>query len=196
MNAYALQGIEFYEAVRGQAFGVHPQLGCACQERAALRLGAVTDYDVIVIGGQKYSAKELYEKTPTVFAGSDVRVYSATNEGSFKYLTKAGNPIGKYYSYLLPTASRPDGWIELETGPNTHVFVKNEALSKNSVADQGIKTLDQQVKEEQDQAARDADPLGYYLKKYGLPALLIGGGIFLAATYGKEFLKDKILKAA
>ena len=74
--------------------------------------------------------------------------------------------------------------------------MKNEALSKNSVADQGIKTLDQQVKEEQDQAARDADPLGYYLKKYGLPALLIGGGIFLAATYGKEFLKDKILKAA
>lgn len=172
--------------------GCANDLSCPCRQR----LGVITDYDVIIIGGKKYSAKELYEKTPTVFAGSDVRVYSNPSDGGFKYVTKAGNPIGKYYSYLLPTASRPDGWIELQTGPSTFVFVKNEALSKTSVADQGLKTLDQQVKEEQDQADRDADPYGYYLKKYGLPALLIGGGIYLVATYGKEFIKDKIIKAA
>lgn len=195
MNAYALQGIEFYPSERGRTYGVHPQLGCACEKRPFL--GAVADYDIIMIGGEKYSASELYAKAPTLFAEkSDVRVYSNPSEAGFKYITKKGNPIGKYTSYLLPKAGRPDAWVELQTGPSTYVYVRNEALSSGDLKEQGVATVEQQVKEEQDRLAREADPVGYYLKKFGLPALLIGGGIYLAATYGKELIKGKILKAA
>lgn len=178
--------------------GVVMDLGCAGNINCPCTrpLGSVSDYDVIIIAGKKYSASELYDKKPTVTAGSDVNVYTgAYDDAPVKYVTKAGNIIGKYYSYLLPKAGRKDAWVELQTGPETFVFVKNEALSSNAIADQGVKTVQQQLKEEEDQKNREADPVGYYLKKFGLPALLIGGAIYLAATYGKELIKTKILKA-
>jgi hypothetical protein len=163
----------------------------------SLTLGAVADYDIIVISGKQYTANQLVDKN--IIAAKDVTVYPSLFKDDGKFTIKAGQSIGRVISYLLATSSsNPTGKIALmfETAYGKYFWLKDDrAISQQALKDQGTKTVDQEVKEEVQKAEKDNDPVGYYLKKFGLPALLIGGSIYLAATFGKEFISGKLKKA-
>lgn len=165
-------------------------LGCPCQ------LGAVSDYDVITIGGQKYSANQIVDKQ--IIASRDVVLYPSLHKDDGKFTVKAGQAIGTAFSYLLPSsANNPTGKVALmfERGYNNFYWLKDDsAVSQAALKDQGTLTLKEEIKKENEALEKEADPIGYYLKKYGLPVLLIGGGIYLAATYGKAFITAKLSK--
>jgi len=158
-------------------------------------LGAVSNFDIVRIGGREYSVSELFAKAPTIFANSDTKVYtSAFDNSAVKYITKAGNPLGKYYSYLKPGPNRSKSWLMLETGPAKYVFVPNEVVGSRAIANQDVKTVTEQLQEESDLEQKDKDPILYYLKKVGLPLALGAGGIYLVGTLGKEVIKAKLTK--
>ncbi len=164
-------------------------LGCNCQTQ----LGAVSDYDLIRIGGKDYSAGELVSKEPTIFAQTDTKVYSSAFDNSpVKYITKAGNPLGKFYSYLKPTTNRTKAWLMLQTGSNLFVFIPNETVGSNAIANQGVKTVQDQLKEEAAAKEKENDPYTYYFKKLVVPVLLVGGGIYVAVQLGKTFIQQKV----
>lgn len=165
-------------------------LGCACQQN---QLGAVVDYDLIRIGGRDYSAAELQTKAPTIFAQTDTKVYtSAFDTSAVKYVTKAGNPLGKFYSYLKPGPNRTRSWLMLETGPARYVFVPNEVVGASAIANQNVQTAQEQIAQEKDAAERENDPIFYYIKKVGVPLALGAAAVYLIATFGKTFLAAKL----
>lgn len=158
------------------------------------QFGAVSDYDFITIGGKQYSANQIVDKQ--IIASRDVTLYPSLFKDDGKFTVKAGQTIGTVFSYLLPSSkSNPTGKVVLqfERGYNNFYWLKDDnAVSQAALKDQGTLTVAQEVKIEQEKAEKESDPVGYYLKKFGLPALLIGGGIYLAATFGKQFLASKL----
>lgn len=174
MNAFALSGFS--------------GLGCDCQ------LGSVLAYDQIKIGGKTYSVNQIIGKTIT--ASVDTKLYSNPyGQGRVVGTVKAGQPIGIVYSYFRPEQADGRSWLMFDNG-TTSFYVPNEVASGTGLKDQGAITVADEIKKEQEEEARRNDPVGYYLKKYGLPVLLIGGGIYLAATYGKAFIQGKLSQAA
>lgn len=171
-------------------------LGCACDAPPSV-LGAVADYDIITIGGKQYSANQVVDKQ--IVASKDVTLYPSLFKEDGKFTVKAGQTIGTVFSYLLPSAkSNPTGRVVLqfERGYNQYYWLKDDrAVSTVALKDQGSLTLTDERKAEAEKLEKENDAVGYYLKKYGLPVLLIGGGIYLAATYGKAFITAKLSKA-
>jgi hypothetical protein len=159
-------------------------------------LGAVANYDLIRIGGKDYSASELYEKAPTLFAQTDTKVYTgARDDAPVKYITKAGNPLGKYYSYLKPGVGRSKAWLMLEVAPGKVVYVQNEVVGASAIANQNVKTAQEQIKEEEAAKEKEKDPFGFYFKKYALPILAGGALIYVATQFGTTFIKAKVAKS-
>jgi hypothetical protein len=160
----------------------------------SLTLGAVTDYDVIVIGGKQFTTGQLLDKN--IIAAKDVVLYPSLFKEEGKFIVKAGQSIGRVFSYLKPDSkSNPTGKIVLqfEREYNKYFWLKDDrAVSQQALKDQGTKTVEQEIKEEAEKAIRENDPVSFYLKKFGLPTLLIGGGIYLVATFGKEFIAGKL----
>ena len=156
-------------------------------------LAGVNDYDIIIIGGKQFSANQLVDKN--VVASKDVTLYPSLYNDAGKFTVKAGQSIGRVFSYLRPdNKSNPTGKVVLqfETTYNKFFWLKDDrAVSQQALTDQGVKTVQQEVKEEAEKAAKDADPVGYYLKKFGLPVLAIGSAVYLAATYGKAYIMKK-----
>lgn len=159
-------------------------------------LGAVSDFDIITIGGQKYSANQIVDKQ--IIANRDVTLYPNLHKDDGKFTVKQGQVIGTVFSYLLPSATgNPTGKVVLqfERGYNQFYWLKDDsAVSQTALKDTGTLTLTDELKQEEEEKQKQADPVGYYLKKYGLPVLLIGGGIYLAATFGKAFITAKLSK--
>ena len=170
-------------------------LGCHCTPAHQVNgLGATTDYDKITVGGKTYTANQLVDKT--VIAAKDTKLYSnSSGTGAVVGVVKAGQPIGVVYSYIKPNQGSSDGrsWLMFESSTyNKFYYVPNEAASSSGLKEQGTKTLDQEVKEEEEKKEKDENPVGFYLKKYGLPALLIIGGIVIVGGIAKEAVKAKL----
>lgn len=164
-------------------------MGCPSRSCSHLALGAVSNYETITVGGKTYTANQLLDKT--VIAGKDTKLYSnASGSGTVVGIVKAGQPIGKVFSYLRPDQADGRSWLMFETSTyNKFYFVPNEAASSTGLQEQGTKTVDQEVKEEEERLQKENDPLLYYLKKIAVPAVLILGGIVLASTVGKETVR-------
>jgi hypothetical protein len=163
-------------------------LGCDCQNKPmAMGFGAVSDYDVIRIGGVDYSANQIVDKIIT--ASKDVTVYRSLYNDTGKFNVKAGQPIGKVFSYLrADNAANPTGKIVLifESAYNQDFYLKDDgAVSQSALKDQGTLNVKQETQLEQDAQKKEDDPVGYYLKKYGVPALLIIGGIVIVGGVAK-----------
>lgn len=169
-------------------------LGCACQ-KSMMGFGAVSDYDLITIGGKQYSAGELQAKSPTIIAQKDTTVYSSAFDNSVaKYVTKAGNPLGKYYSYLKPATNRKQAWLMLQTGPDKFVFLQNEAVGSNAIANQNVQTAQDQIAQEAADKEKESDPYSYYFKKLVVPVLGTAAVIYVAVQLGKTFITAKVAK--
>lgn len=167
--------------------------GCAGSCYKQVKLGAVADYDIITVGGVKYTANQVLDKT--VYAQRDTPIYVKGNFTKPAYTIKAGQPIGKVYSYLKPsdlTGGRSA--LMFYTSNNNAYYAFNEDVSSSSLKDQGALTLKEEVRLEEEERLKNENPTEYYIKKYGFKALLIIGGVVLAATFGKEAIKSMINK--
>lgn len=167
--------------------------GFGCPSCGETCLGAVTDYDQIAIGGKLYTVNQIIDKT--VIASRETKAYS-NNKGAGTVLTtiKAGQPIGKVYSYARPEQADGRSWLMFESTGGKFYWVPNEAVAGTGLKEQGTKTVVEEVKEEQDKKEREDDPIGYYIKKFGFTAILIIGGIIIANGVAKESVKGIINK--
>jgi hypothetical protein len=172
-------------------------LGCPCQTSSVL--GAVVDYDIIVINGVKYTANQIVDKQ--LAAAKDTPVY----KGDLKTIVrtvKAGQPLGRVYSYLKATGSTGQNALMLYDNPaytGTPYYVKLDstgAIDTTFLQQQGTMTVAQEIQAEKEKQDQENNPIAYYAKKWGVPVLLTAGAIWFAATIGKEYVKDKLLKKA
>lgn len=166
--------------------------GCGC---AKCDLGAVADYDQITVGGKKYTVNQIIDKS--VVASKETKLYSnASGTGTVVGTVKAGQPIGIVYSYIKPNQASSDGrsWLMFESTYNKFFYVPNEVVSGSGLKEQGIKTVTEEIKAEELAKERQADPFAYYIKKFGVPALLIVGAIIILNGVAKESVKGLINK--
>jgi len=155
-----------------------------------VQLGAVTDYDVITIGGKQYSANQVLDKSIT--ASRDTKTYSRP-AGTVLGTIKAGQVIGNVFSYIKPTqAADGRGWLMFESSYNKYFYIPDEATSPKLLDQQGAKTVTQEIKEEQDAKAKEDDPISYYAKKLVLPGVLIVAGIYAVVQLGKTAIEKKL----
>lgn len=182
-----------------------PECGGTCGSknipimRLSNGLGDVADYDQITVGGQRYSVNTIVDKT--LYAGSDVKVYSKTATAPLTwttpaYVIKKGQAIGKVYSYLKPSADR-GGKAALMFYPKSsldsyYYVLDNDSIDTGTIKEQGGLTVAEEIKKEQEEKLRESDPLGYYIKKYGFPALGIIVGAIVLTSIGKEAIKGAI----
>jgi len=161
-------------------------------------LGAVADYDIIVIKGKQYSVNDILDKQ--FIATAPTKVYtSAYDNATVKYTTQGGQSLGKVWSYLKPTTGRSGTWLQLEVAPYNpsnptagYVFVPADSADPSSLKQQGVKTVEEVLKDEAAQKEKDESPIFYYIKKLGVPVLLIGGGIYIVTQLGKSVIEKKL----
>lgn len=183
MNSFAIRS----------SVSLNRSLGCADCGGRCNSLGAVSNYDIITIGGKQYSANQIVDKTIT--ASRDVTLFPSLFKDDGKFVVKSGQQIGKVISYLLPTsASNPTGKVVLQfdRNYNNYFWLKDDnAISTQALKDQGTKTVKDELKEEQEQKEKEESPIEYYLKKYALPGILIIGGIVVVTVIAREFVRGK-----
>jgi len=176
-------------------------LGCACNQLGVVcscnQLGVVAAYDVITIAGKLYSANQIVDKQ--LVASRDVKVYRGGDFNTPFATIKAGQPIGKVYSYIKATQStgiRAGGPLLqfLDTSGRSYYVKDDNAISTAALKDQGTLTLKEELKEEQAKIEKDSDPISFYVKKLAMPVIIGAGVIYLVATFGKEFIKSKLAK--
>lgn len=165
------------------------------------QLGAVTDYDFITIAGKQYTAGQLLDKD--LLVTKDVWLYHGLSNDTNRIQVKAGQSAGKVYTYLLPGGANKTGKVVLgidhkdpATGQMWTYWLKDDnAVSQSALKAQGTLTVEEQVKQEQEEKEKSENPVEYYIKQYAWKVLLIGGGIYLVAQLGKEFVKGKLSNA-
>jgi hypothetical protein len=176
-------------------------IGCAGQCESLMGIGSatsdLTNYDIITVGGKQYSANQIVDKT--LFAEGNVPVYLASDFTRPFMTIKAGQAIGKVYSYIRTTQETAKNagspLLMFYTDPtfqsssNRAYFAKDEAaISQTALKDQGAVNTTDETKIMQEEQARQDNPVLYYLKKVGLPVLLIGGGVYAVVQLGKAFI--------
>lgn len=146
--------------------------------------------------GETFSAAQIVGRT--LIAKAYVPVKSgAYDDSPVAFTVKPGETIGVVSTYLNPTTNRSALHWEITNG-GKRFYVKHAVgiFDTKSLITDGAKSQEQIYQEKKEEEGRQNDPLGYYLKKYGLPVLLIGGGIYLVGTLGKEVVKAKLTKPA
>ena len=77
-------------------------------------------------------------------------------------------------------------------------FAPDESISASNLKDQGVKTVKQEVKEEEKaekaRQEKEDSPIFYYVKKLALPGILITGAIIIASTIGRETIRGLFAK--
>lgn len=167
--------------------------GCPeCGGTCGGKLHGALDYDIIKIGGKEYSANQIVDKQIT--ANATTKLYKGTPGSGVIGEVKAGQVIGKVYSYVKASQSQ-DGrsWLMFDTGKD-FFFVPNENASGNILKDQGALTLKDEIEKEKEEELLRTNPIEYYIKKYALKVLLIGGGIFIASQVANAAVRGFIDK--
>jgi hypothetical protein len=162
-------------------------------------LGDVINYDVIVVGGQKYTANQIVDKQ--LIAKGPVYLFRG-NDFNKPYTTiPSGGVIGKVYSYIR--IDQATGQIAkspllmfFDSAGKAYYTKDDSKIDTSFLKDQGTLTVAQETQKQQEEKEKAENPIAYYVKKLGLPVLLIGGAIYLAGTFGKEVIKDKLSKPA
>lgn len=171
-------------------------LGCPGECSCSSPLGEVADYDVIVVGGQKYSANQLVDAQ--LIAKNPVKLYRGSDFINPYATVPSGQVIGRVYSYIKAdqaSAQRAASPLLMFYDSSGKAFyVKDDRnIDTAFLREQGVKTVAEETKEELEQKKRESDPVGYYLKRYGVPALLIIGGLVIAGGVIRDTVKTKVL---
>ena len=159
------------------------------------RLGAVTDYDVIVIGGQKFSANQILDKQ--LIAKTATPLYHGDFKTPFKIIP-AGQPIGRVFSYIKATRSTGKNALMVYDNPqytgNPYFVLDESGIDTSFLKDQGTQDISAEIKAEQDKLLQQNSPIEYYFKKYAFKTMLIGGGIYAAVKLGSTFIQSEVTK--
>jgi hypothetical protein len=172
-------------------------LGCDCnQPMMKVQRGGLSGLRGV---GETFNAGEILGKSLVAKTTIPVKD-SPLDNGKVLYTVPSGSTVGVVYSYINPkTGQSVLNWQVDIPNPSNPAVRKYGYVAhgvgkfdvKNLII-QGAESTDQKYKDEQDAKAKAADPVGYYLKKFGLPVLVIGGGIYLAATLGKAVIMKKL----
>lgn len=164
-----------------------------------LPLGAVTD--VIKIGGKTYSVDALLDKV--LVASGPVAIYSGSDFTKPIYIVKAGQSIGRIYSYIKPSAANGGRAMlsfdsPTEKWPNgvpKSYYAGADNIDTTVLKDQGVLNLQEQVAKEAEEKLKNDSPMEYYIKKYAGKVLLTAGVIWGVVELGKVFIAKKTTPA-
>ncbi len=153
---------------------------------------------MVKLGGRTYSIDQLLDKV--LVASGPIRVYDRPG-GNVMYTVSSGQSVGKIYSFNRPSATNGGQfWLQFDhptakwpNGVPKAAWITSDSYVDTRVLEtQGTQTLKQQMEAEKEKAERQEDPVSYYLKKFGLPVLLIAGGIYTAVQLGKTVIEKKL----
>lgn len=136
-----------------------------------------------------YRYKDLIGKT--MFAKKDISLYRTASNDAKPYATvKAGSAIGVLYSWVGAKSDRNIDWLMFYDATNKPYYVPMVAntLDEATLKQQGVKTVEQLTKEEQDKIKKDAGAVSYYIEKY-MPYLL---GAIVAVPVIKSIINKKL----
>lgn len=165
-------------------------LGLRCPDcGGGCGISGVTDYDHITIGGKTYTVNQILDKVVT--ANRELTAYTRPG-GTALFKIQAGQPIGIAFSYLRPDQSK-DGraWLMFQKSYNNYFYIPADGAASKPLEDQGALTVEDEIKKEQEELERKNNPVAYYLKKFGAPALLMIGGILVAKEVVKGYFSAK-----
>jgi hypothetical protein len=136
-----------------------------------------------------YKYKDLINKT--IVAKADIKLYRNALDTAIPYaVIKAGNPIGVLYSWVSAKANRNVDWLMFYDSNNKAYYVPmiSGTLDEAALKQQGVKDVEEQTKEAEDKAKKNAGAVSYYIEKY-VPYLL--GAIILVPVL-KTIINKKL----
>lgn len=137
----------------------------------------------------QYKLKDLINKS--IIAKKDTRLYRNAADNAVPYATiKAGSRIGVLYSFVSAKAGRNIDWLMFYDINNRPYYtpVISGTLDTASLKDQGVKTVEEQTKEQQDKEKKEAGMFSFYLEKY-IPYLI---GAIIAVPVLKSLIDKKL----
>jgi len=114
-----------------------------------------------------YKLKDIIDKP--IRAKKEISLYRNALDTAVPYATvKAGSMIGILFSIVTAKAGRSVDWLMFYDSNNKayYVPVKTGTLDEVSLKQQGVKTVEEQTKEEENKAKKDAGIVSYYIEKY------------------------------
>jgi len=114
-----------------------------------------------------YKLKDIIDKP--IRAKKEISLYRNALDTAVPYATvKAGSMIGILFSIVNAKAGRSVDWLMFYDSNNKayYVPVKTGTLDEVSLKEQGVKTVEEQTKEEENKAKKDAGIVSYYIEKY------------------------------
>lgn len=105
-----------------------------------------------------------------------------------------GKNAGVLYSYVYAGKNKKDLFFEFEGNMSTldqpyFVMYSKGAFDGSELREQGVKTVEQKIKEKEEEEARDKHPVEYYIDKYGKKVLIFTGVTVITVVAIKEGVK-------
>lgn len=137
----------------------------------------------------QYRWKDLLDKS--IYIKGDAKLYRSAADNAVPYATiKAGNSVGVLYSWVSAKEGRSVDWLMFYDFNKKayYVPVNQGTLDLASLKAQGVKTVEEITKEEQDKAKKNEGVVSYYLEKY-IPWLI---GAIIAIPVLKSVIDKKL----
>jgi hypothetical protein len=117
----------------------------------------------------------------TLYANKPIPVYHDPYDSSVPYRTiPAGGYVGQVINFLQPSSYRTDFYWVINSAGYGQDYVRHHVgdYSIDALENAGVDTVQQQQQAAADQALKDASPIEYYLKKYGIWVVIaiVGAG--------------------
>lgn len=129
-------------------------------------------------------------------ARTAVKLYREASDTAKPYASiAAGNYMGNLYSWINPGPRTKNLWLMFYDSNNKPYYVKYTSNTVNSaeLQKQGVKTVDQETREKEDQQNREQKgAVQYYIEKY-VPWIIAG---FIAVPVLKELTKSNYARTA
>lgn len=136
-----------------------------------------------------YKLKDIIDKP--IRAIKNVSLYRTAIDTAVPFAeVQAGSMIGILYSIVNAKANRSIDWLMFYDSNNKayYVPVTTGTIDELSLKEQGVKTVEEQSKEAENQNKKDAGIISYYIEKY-VPYLL---GAIIIVPVLKSIINKKL----
>ena len=137
----------------------------------------------------QYRWKDLLDKA--IYINQDAKLYRNAADNEIPYATiKKGTPVGNLYSWVNAKKGRSVDWLVFidKTDKFYYVPVKLGTFDLAALKAQGVKTAEEQSKQEENKTKKDAGIVSYYIEKY-VPYIL---GVIVAIPILKSIINKTI----